>query len=914
MSLRLRLALIYGLLASLALTLALVIGFGFYERAAFRNIDGVLSLLTQQAATELVRENRLEPPPLGIRTTLRLFTPQGHLLETAGNEAAPVLDPFAEGVPAHARWVSLLPRVSSTPVSYQGLGLLEIEGERWRSFALTLEDDRILQLLIPLNNTDRALNNVRRNFFLLGLSAVALVLVLGYALSGASLRPLTELASNTRELLHAQNIMLPAVIEGKERQSVESRKRIPSQDELSFLSRTITSTTTFLSEERERLDLALESAKMGWWEWDVSANIHRWSPEFERVLGLEPGTFKGGPEAFLERVHPEDRDLVRGLTSTTKADLRPLVFEYRVRTKNGLRWIESRAQIIRDSSGHISRILGIDLDITERKSSQEELRYAANILANVSEAIIATDLAGAIHSWNTGASEIYGYSPSEVKGKNIAEVLETTFFGDTLEQSREHLTKRGLWRGEVVQRHKDGTPLDISASVRLQYDEAGRPFGMVAANRDISQRKQAERELRESEERFRAVQQTTPDGFMLFESVRDSSGTITDFRWVYANPATRSLVGREPETLLGKLLLVEMPGNRTEGLFDAYVHVVETGQTWQREFSYPHEGIDKWFRSTAAKTGDGFAVSFADISESKQLEHDLRSNEERYRSLVQASAQLVWSTNADGFNAEPQDSWLSFTGQRWEDEQGWGWLNAVHEGDRERVRASWTHAIKTKTTYTERERLRRRDGVYRYMDVRAVPVFNADGTVREWVGTHTDVTERVQATEALSESEERYRTLVMASNQAVFTADEAGHVAGAEAVWHSLSGQVTEVAKGDGWLAAVHPDDRAHVEQAWRRAMQERSAYEFQYQTNARGNARRHLSVKAVPRFSAQGNFLEWIGAITDITERRRLELDNEFLSQVSELLRNAENAETLLPTISQKICAYLELPDCFFK
>jgi PAS domain S-box-containing protein len=705
--------------------------------------------------------------------------------------------------------------------------------------------------------------------------------------------------------------------------------------------------------------------------------------------------------------------------------------------------IDDSAAPIRLMDGDIVGCVLVFRDITERHRTERELRYAASVLGSVSEAVIATDLAGHIQSWNKGAENLYGYSHTEVMGKDIGEVIPSHYLNDTENtRAKEDLIAQGTWRGEVMQYHRDGTTRYIGASVTLQHDTVGKPVGMVAANRDITQRKLAEQDLQNSEARFRAVQQTTPDGYMIFESVRDGAGTITDFRWLYANPATRDLVRRDPDTLLGKTLLVEMPGNREEGLFDAYVRVVETGTPWQREFGYQHEGINKWFRSTAAKTGDGFAVSFADISKSKtletelrnsetfnrtvlesspdcvkvldlqgnivftnenglcllefdsfsevrgcawwdlwpeaqrgelqtlvdkalkgetshyqgfaptakdtpkwwdvivspvksdtggvtqvlvvsrditesqKLESDIRDNEERYRSLVQASSQLVWSTNAEGFNSEPQGSWLEFTGQRWEDEQGWGWLNSLHEDDRKRVRASWSRAIETKTMYVERERLRRHDGLYRHMDVRAVPVFAKDGSVREWVGTHTDVTERVTSNEALSESEERYRTLVMASNQAVFTADKTGnHSTGAEAVWSSLSGQSPDEAKGrsDAWLEAVHPDDRASVETIWREAIRERKGYDFSYKTIGKGNKRRHVAVRAVPRFSARGEFLEWIGSITDITQRRQLELDNAFLADISETLRGATDSETLLPTVSKTICQYLELPDCFF-
>jgi PAS domain S-box-containing protein len=1092
MTLRLRLALIYGLLASLALTLALVVGFGFYERAAFRSADGTFALLTRQSATNFLRYGVLEPPPFTTPVTLRLFDPQGNLLENVGSENAPALDPLTaltSGVPAHPAWVSLLPSVSATPASYQGLGLVTLEGVRWRSYTMTLEDDRLLQLIASLENTDLALSRVRRNFGVLGLLGVALVFLVGYALSGTSLRPLTELASDTKELLHTQNITLPTTLHGVTRESLESRRGIPSHDDLAFLSNTITNTTTFLSEERERLDLALQAAHMGWWEWDAVNDLHRWSPEFERLLGLEPGEFRGGVEAFLGSVHPDDKERVRFLAERASTT-RPSMFEYRVLLPDGkVRWIESRAQAVQDERGRMLRLLGIDTDISERKRSQENLRYAADVLESVSEAIISTDLEGRIQSWNKGAEETYGYTSSEAVGQTVTNLLQTEFTDENRQSSRGELALTGKWRGEVVQIHKEGRRLEISSSVRFQRDTTGNNVGMVAANRDISERKQAEERLRflndaslllvssldleatlrgiaqslvprladwcsitlpnaegkleaieiahasperlqlvrdlgelypedpsdpnsntqlmqtgrsllvptvtdellvasarderhlellrklelgsalivpmmgsreavgliglgmtsghrtfdqndvllaeelgrraaialenahlyqktrTSEERFRAVQQTTPDGFMMFESLRAETGKIVDFRWLLVNPAAETMVGRNESDLLGKRLLVEMPGNREEGLFDAYVRVVETGEPWQREFSYAHEGINKWFRSTAVKTEDGFAVSFADITESKTLLADLRVNEERFRSLVQASAQLVWSTDSKGFNAEPQQSWLSFTGQRWEDEQGWGWLNAIHEDDRERVRASWSRAVETKTMYVERERLRRHDGVYRHMDVRAVPVFAKDGSVREWVGTHTDVTERVLASEALSESEERYRTLVMASNQAVFTADRTGRSTGAEAVWSSLTGQSPEEARrsSDSWLEAVHPDDRPSVEKIWREALRERRGYEFTYKTAARGNKRRHIAVRTVPRFSANGEFLEYIGAFTDITEGRQLELDNEFLANISELLRSATDAETLLPTMSKTICGYLELPDCFF-
>jgi PAS domain S-box-containing protein len=131
------------------------------------------------------------------------------------------------------------------------------------------------------------------------------------------------------------------------------------------------------------------------------------------------------------------------------------------------------------------------------------------------------------------------------------------------------------------------------------------------------------RNLRESEERFRGLQQATPDGFMLFESVRDEAGKISDFRWLYINPAAERIIGRAQAELFGKFLCEEMPGNRVEGLFDAYAQVVETGVVWQKEFSYAHENLNHYFLCTAARVSDGFAVGFSDVTERKLAERTL---------------------------------------------------------------------------------------------------------------------------------------------------------------------------------------------------------------------------------------------------------------------------------------------------
>jgi PAS domain S-box-containing protein len=126
----------------------------------------------------------------------------------------------------------------------------------------------------------------------------------------------------------------------------------------------------------------------------------------------------------------------------------------------------------------------------------------------------------------------------------------------------------------------------------------------------------------------------------------------------------------------------------------------------------------------------------------------VRRSEARFRSLVVASAQVVWTASADGQFVEPQTSWAAYTGTGWEEYGSGGWTAAVHPDDRARVAAEWRQAVAERRVMEVELRLRRADGAWRHVAVRAVPVMEPGGRVREWVGAVTDITERRQAEEA----------------------------------------------------------------------------------------------------------------------------------------------------------------------
>ncbi|WP_419804050.1 response regulator [Terriglobus sp.] len=163
------------------------------------------------------------------------------------------------------------------------------------------------------------------------------------------------------------------------------------------------------------------------------------------------------------------------------------------------------------------------------------------------------------------------------------------------------------------------------------------------------------------------------------------------------------------------------------------------------------------------RSGAGIVV--ADITEAKLAEARVAESENRFRTLAENSAAIIWTTTPDGGLRDGQRSWARFTGQTAEEYRGTGWVNAVHPDDRVQALQAWRSAVGSKTTFNIEYRLRRGDGAWRSMSVCGVPVLDEHGVIREWVGTNTDITERKQAQEDLEAAKESAEAANRAKSQ-----------------------------------------------------------------------------------------------------------------------------------------------------
>jgi PAS domain S-box-containing protein len=303
-----------------------------------------------------------------------------------------------------------------------------------------------------------------------------------------------------------------------------------------------------LKNSEERLKLAQQVAHVGTFEWNIQTGVNKWTPELEAMYGLPPGSFPGTQDAFEQIVYPEDRnEVVRHVSEAIEKGA--FEGEWRVVWPDGsLHWMLGRGRVFKDSYGKPLRLIGINLDVTDRKKAELEHERLSAIVESTDDAIIGKTLDGVITSWNKAAEKLYGYTENEMIGKQIALIIPIER-KDEFQNIMERL-KRGekIQHFDTLRLHKNGKTLDVDVTVAPIKNSSGKIIGASTIARDITESKKAAQELDQYRKDLESL-------------VNQRTKQLQDAERLAAIGATAGMVGhdiRNPlQAIVGDLYLLE---------------------------------------------------------------------------------------------------------------------------------------------------------------------------------------------------------------------------------------------------------------------------------------------------------------------------------------------------------------------
>ncbi|HZW03170.1 MAG TPA: PAS domain S-box protein, partial [Anaerolineaceae bacterium] len=536
----------------------------------------------------------------------------------------------------------------------------------------------------------------------------------------------------------------------------------------------------------------------------------------------------------------------------SKGEANPLLLERAIRYAIELKNKENELREARESA---------ERELVERNRAEE--KFSKAFRASPDALILSRRADGYIQEVNPAFEKIYGYRREEVIGKTS---VELNLFADVAHRDRavRELQAQGTLRDYNLQiRTKSGQIRDVSLSIEMIKIQ-NEPF-MLTIARDVTEQKQAEEALRQSEEKFRFVATNLHD--ILFFQDPDLRYT-----WIFnpANPLEESeVIGKTDDELL--------PPEEAERLKAIKRKVLETGTGAKEALQLSPGGITRWYEAVyePARDTEGAIVGIVsysrDITDRKQAEEELRENEARFRALTAASAQVLYRMNPDWTEMRQLQGGLFLADTETADRD---WLHKyIHPEDQGWVLSVIHDAVRTGTVFDLEHRVLRADGTLGWTASRAVPVRKANGEIVEWFGAASDITDRKRAEEALRQSEERYRQLADAMPQLVWTAQPDGTVDYYNQRYQRYGGIAPVGDSRWEWGPVLHPDDQQPTVAAWNEAVTTGTVYQIEHRVRMTdGSYRWHLS-RGVPAHDPEGRLVKWFGTATDIHDFKQTQL-----------------------------------------
>ncbi len=647
-------------------------------------------------------------------------------------------------------------------------------------------------------------------------------------------------------------------------------------------------TDMLLQQQQVQLREAQRISHVGSWERDLSTNVINLSDELMRIFGSSPLEKEFNFQMLLDLMHPDDREPLQKSVRDAILGKKPYSIEYRiVRGDGSTRIIHARGEAQYDDSGKPLIFRGTAHDITERKQAEDarlesESRYK-DLFETSRDGIAVTDLSGRFLDCNRAYLDLLGYDTvDQVRLRSYEEITPPEYHAFEADIIARQTLARG-WSDEYEKEYIRRTGERVAVSLRawLRRNAHGQPSGMWAIVRDITERKQVEKALREATELFNLFMRHSP----IYAFIKEV--TPSESRVLQASDNYDQMIGIAGPQMLGKTMAELFPPEFAAKITADDWAVISHGEVLKleeklngRTYTTIKFPLVQGERTLLA----GYTI---DITESKRANKELRENKKFLETVFEAAPTCVKLIDSDGTLQRMNRAGLDMIEADTLDQvRGQSMYPLVSDEHREAFQALVHDIFEGRSRTLEFEIIGLKGKPCR-LYTQAVPLCNDRGEIVSMLAVTIDITERKKTEEALKESEQKFRNLAEESPNMIFI-NKKGRVVYANTRCEDITGYSRDelYTPGFDFMRLIAPEHRDQIKRNLQKHMsgEEIQPYEYSLITKSGTRIESIITTKLID-FEGEQAIL---GIITDITERKRME---EALRKDEEFIRNILNS-----------------------
>jgi len=635
-----------------------------------------------------------------------------------------------------------------------------------------------------------------------------------------------------------------------------------------------------LKESEERFRATFEQAAVGIAHVGLDYMFVRINQKFADIVGYTKEELTR--RTFIDITYPEDiekdmeqvQQLLEDKISTCSTEKRY------VRKDGSVVWVDLTASLVRDEKGEPEYFIAVVEDVSERKQAMDALKESERrfreMLEEADLVAVILDANGKINFANNFLLELTGWKGEDVIGKDWFNL----FLPPEQSEAVKGFFFESIARGEIQPHYENDiiTSWDerrtISFTNVLLRDIRGSIIGTASIGEDVTERKKAAEEIRDSRRQVLDILESITDGFFALDN---------DWRFTYVNNRAAQLIGKRKEEIMFRDMWEVMPEIAKTELYREYHRAKEEMVPVSAEIYYSPQ--NKWFNVHAYPYENGLSVYFSDVTERRRTEELLKESEERYRRLVELSPDGI-AVHSEGKLVFVNNAVVKMFGASSRDELiGKPVTEFVHPDYREIVKERMQKMRQGGPVPTIEEKFIRADGTPIDVEVAASTIVYQGKPAIQVV--FRDISERKHAQEALLETTRTLEALFNASPLAIIAVDRAGNTT----MWNPAAEHMFGWREGEALgrpIPYISEDKREASRKRRDRVLRGEVIVNDEVRRRRKDGSIIDVSVSAAPIYDASGNISGVMSVVVDITERKRTE---EALKKSEENYRTIFNS-----------------------